>query len=214
MTEEAGIGARLFVVSAPSGAGKSTLTRAIADAHPDIKLSISTTTRPIRGDEQNGREYYFVGVEEFFRLRQEGAFLESAQVHGHYYGTRRAHVEELLAKGYRVIFDIDVQGAAALKAIYPQATLIFIAPPSRAELERRLRERKTDDPAEIAKRLRNAAGEIFEAEHFDFVVVNDELARATGELLAILNGGYTPKEASGLVLARLKRDFRNEPALP
>ena len=214
MTEFCDIGRRLFVVSAPSGAGKSTLTQGVAAKHPDIKLSVSTTTRPIRGDEREGREYYFVGVEQFFRMRQEGEFLESAQVHGHYYGTRRRHVEDLLQAGFRVIFDIDVQGAAALKAVYPTATLIFIAPPSRAELERRLRERKTDDPAEIAKRLRNATGEIFEAEHFDYVVVNDELPRALAELEAVLAGGYRPQEAAHEILARLKRDFADEPTLP
>jgi len=205
----------LFIVmSAPSGCGKSTLIDMLLQEYSDIVYSISCTTREPRGEEEDGLDYHFKTKERFEELIKKNAFIEYAKVHDNYYGTLKGPIEEVLAEGNSMILDIDVQGAAALKAIYPEATLIFIAPPSRAELERRLRERKTDDPAEIAKRLRNAAGEIFEAEHFDYVVVNDELARATGELLAILNGGYTPKVAAGLVLARLKRDFQNEPALP
>lgn len=204
------IGERLFVVSAPSGAGKSTLTQALVQRHADLRLSISCTTRPIRGDEQNGREYYFIDTVEYFRMRDAGEFLESAQVHGHYYGTNRHHVEALIEAGFRVIFDIDVQGASVLKQLYPTATLIFIAPPSRHELERRLRERKTDDPAEIAKRLRNAAGEISEAKHFDRIVFNDRLEDALHELEGILAGQAPPY--SQAAYERLVAEFSHESA--
>ncbi|RJO64116.1 MAG: guanylate kinase [Myxococcales bacterium] len=205
-------GRHLFVVSAPSGAGKSTLTQTVVSRHPDIRLSISCTTRPRRGDERHGREYFFLNQEEFSRMIERGEFLEWAQVHGHYYGTSRAHVEDLMKQGFKVLFDIDVQGAASLKKQYREATLIFIAPPSRAELERRLRERKTDDPAEIKKRLRNALGEIYQAKTYDHVIVNDDLAAAVAQLEAVLLGRRLAKEDNEAILARLLSEFRDDSA--
>lgn len=204
-------GARLFVVSAPSGAGKSTLTQAIVTKHPQVKLSISCTTRRRRGDEQDGREYHFLSETEFFRRIESGDFLEWAQVHGHYYGTSRQFVQNMLDQGQRVIFDIDVQGAAKLKEHYPDAVLIFVAPPSRAELERRLRERKTDDPKEIAKRLGNAAGEIYQARQYDYIVINDRLDTATAQLESVVFGRPAPEiEKPEAVIARLLTEYADD----
>ena len=210
MSEERG--EKLFVVSAPSGAGKSTLTQAVAQKHPEIRLSISCTTRMRRGDEQDGREYYFLSEEEFSDRVNRGDFLEWAQVHGNRYGTSREFVNRLLQDGLKVLFDIDVQGADKLKQVYPDATLIFIAPPSRAELNRRLRERKTDDPAEIARRLNNALGEIVLARRYDFVVINDDLATATAELESILLGRPSVKADRDAVLDQLLREFKDAAA--
>lgn len=202
--------AQLFVVSAPSGAGKSTLTQRVIDVMPNIQLSISCTTRPIRGDEQHGREYYFLTQEEFFERRNAGDFLEWAQVHGNYYGTSKEYVQQILDEGKNVIFDIDVQGAANLKLVYPDAVLIFIAPPSMEELERRLRERKTDDPKEIEKRLSNARGEMVEARHYDYMIINDDLELATSELAAIIKGKPLGDHNPAEVLKRLLPELKDE----
>ncbi len=206
-------GRHLYVVSAPSGAGKSTLTKAVSTRRPEFMMSISCTTRPRRGDEQHGREYYFLTQREFFDRRDRGDFLEWAQVHGHYYGSSREFVEQLLAQGKRVIFDIDVQGAQKLKEVYPECTLIFISPPSRMELERRLRERKTDDPAEIAKRLRNAAGELYQARHYDFIILNDVLENAVDELEAVITETQTETSFSQDDLERLLAEFDYDPPI-
>lgn len=202
--------ANLFVVSAPSGAGKSTLTQRVIDSIPDIQLSISCTTRPIRGDEQHGREYYFLTQEEFFERRNAGDFLESAQVHGNYYGTSKEYVQKILDQGKSVIFDIDVQGAANLRQTYPEAVLIFIAPPSVEELERRLRERKTDDPREIEKRLSNARGEMVEAKHYNYMIINDDLEVATNELEVVIKGKPLDKSSPAEVLKRLLPELNDE----
>lgn len=201
---------RLFVVSAPSGAGKSTLTNRLLSRIENVKLSISCTTRPRRGDEVDGREYYFLKQEEFFSRRKAGDFLEWAQVHGNYYGTSRSHVEEMLDEGNNVIFDIDVQGAANLKKIYPDAVLIFISPPSRQALELRLRERKTDDPVEIEKRLSNAGGELVEGKGYDFIIINDDLEQATDELVAIVKGRPHSHNADVSILDGLLQEFSRE----
>ena len=204
------VGARLFVVSAPSGAGKSTLTRKVIEHCKDVELSISCTTRPPRGDEKNGVDYYFLSVAEFFHREAAGEFLEWAQVHGNYYGTGIREVEKRVEAGFKVIFDIDVQGAAKIRAQYPNATLIFIAPPSRKELERRLRERKTDDPVEIAKRLRNAGGELLQARHYDHFIINDDVEKAAAELTAILNGQPVPAEKREATLTSLLAEFAHD----
>lgn len=149
-------------------------------------LSISTTTRKPRGKEQNGREYFFVSEAEFKKKIDQGDFAEWAQVHGHYYGTSRATISEALKKGTHVLLDIDVQGAASLRKAFPnQCTLIFVAPPSFEELERRLNSRKTDPPEVIAQRLKNAKAEMNRASEFDHHVVNDSLEKAQEKLKAI-----------------------------
>ncbi len=206
------IGKRFFVVSAPSGAGKTTLCQNLLDRHPDaIRVSISCTTRKPRGEERDGVEYFFLSKSEFFERREAGDFLEWAQVHGNYYATSRSHVEDLVSRGYRVLFDVDVQGAEKIKAAYPAATLVFVIAPSRAELERRLRERKTDDPVEIERRLGNALGEMVLARIYDYIIVNDDVVEASEKLDAIVFGDAKPDREDGRrQLDRIIAEFENE----
>ena len=143
----------LFVVAAPSGAGKSTLVNALLAQEPAIKLSISYTTRQPRPAEQHGREYYFTTVEDFLARRESGEFLESAEVHGNYYGTSRLLIEADMKAGRDVLLEIDWQGAQQVKKQFPEAVGIFILPPSIAALEERLKKRGQDEPNVIARRL-------------------------------------------------------------
>jgi guanylate kinase len=176
----------LFIVSAPSGAGKTTLLREVHSRLPDVKFSVSFTTRPPRPGEEDGKDYFFISEEEFLKGIRENRFAEWARVHGNYYGTDRHMIESWIAGGQDVILDIDVQGARELKCQYPQSVAIFILPPSWGELERRLRLRGTDTEDVIGKRLRNAARELEEAFWYDYLVVNDEIPKATDQLVAII----------------------------
>lgn len=176
----------LLVVAGPSGAGKSTLLRELFRREPNLRFSVSMTTRPPRPGEVAGQDYYFVSQAEFEEARRAGELLEWATVHSHLYGTPRGPVEEQRAAGYDVLLDIDVQGARQVKAKLPEAYLVFIAPPSLAELERRLRQRRTDAEEQIAERLRTARWELSCQEEFDQVVVNDQLERAVEEMQQIL----------------------------
>jgi guanylate kinase len=176
----------LFTVSAPSGAGKTTLLREVRSRLPDVKFSVSFTTRPPRPGEEDGKDYFFISEEEFLKGIRENRFAEWARVHGNYYGTDRHMIESWIAGGQDVILDIDVQGARELKCQYPQSVAIFILPPSWGELERRLRLRGTDTEDVIEKRLRNAARELEEAFWYDYLVVNDEIPKATDQLVAII----------------------------
>lgn len=176
----------LFIVSAPSGAGKTTLLREVRSRLPDVKFSVSFTTRPPRPGEEDGKDYFFISEEEFLKGIRENRFAEWARVHGNYYGTDRHMIESWIAGGQDVILDIDVQGARELKCQYPQSVAIFILPPSWGELERRLRLRGTDTEDVIEKRLRNAARELEEAFWYDYLVVNDEIPKATDQLVAII----------------------------
>lgn len=176
----------IFIVSAPSGAGKTTLTRRTVEAFPDLSLSVSYTTRPPRANEVDGQDYHFIGEEQFFHLRDSGALAECAQVHGFFYGTPRAPLEEALAAGRDVILDIDVQGARQIKRAYPEAVSIFILPPSWEELEARLRGRRTEEESTIARRLKRAREEAKELPLYDYWIVNDELERAVDTLKAII----------------------------
>jgi len=205
-------GRRFFVVSAPSGAGKTTLCQNLLNKHPDtIRVSISCTTRKPRGEEKHGVEYFFLSKSEFFERRESGDFLEWAQVHSNYYATSKSHVEELVSHGYCVLFDVDVQGAEKIKAAYPTATLIFVIAPSRNELERRLRERKTDDPVEIERRLGNALGEMVLARIYDYVIVNEDVKEASEKLNAIVFGDVKPNREEGRrQLDRIIAEFENE----
>lgn len=179
---------RLFVIAAPSGAGKTSLVKALLDADPNRRFSVSTTTRPKRPAESDGVDYRFVTPAEFSGLREADAFLECAQVFDHWYGTTRAAVDAPRAAGHDVILEIDWQGAQQVRARVPDCTSIFILPPSRAELERRLRSRAQDSEAVIARRLRDAAGDIAHWGEFDFVVVNDRFDAALAALERILAG--------------------------
>ena len=176
----------LFVVAAPSGAGKSTLVNALLERESAISLSVSHTTRPPRPGEQYGRHYYFVERAEFEREIVEGIFLEHAEVHGNLYGTSRDKVQALLAQGRDVLLEIDWQGAAQIRRQMPGCVGVFILPPSRAELERRLRGRGSDAPEVIERRLANSRGEIAHAHEFDYIIVNDRFADALDELQAIV----------------------------
>jgi guanylate kinase len=174
-----------LVISAPSGAGKSTLIRRLVQEFPEFAFSLSTTTRPPRSGERDGREYRFVGREEFEQLIAEGHFAEWAQVHGNYYGTPLQATQDLLQAGQDVLFDIDVQGARQLRRSLTGSVLVFILPPSREELQRRLGRRGTDDQEQIARRLAAAEGELAAAPEFDYWVVNDQLSAAYDRLRSI-----------------------------
>ena len=176
----------LFVVAAPSGAGKSTLVNALLAQEPAIKLSISYTTRQPRPAEQHGREYYFTTVEDFLARRESGEFLESAEVHGNYYGTSRLLIEADMKAGRDVLLEIDWQGAQQVKKQFPEAVGIFILPPSIAALEERLKKRGQDEPNVIARRLLAAGGEIAHASEFEYVIINQDFATALSELTAIV----------------------------
>ena len=182
----AGSGGTLFIVAAPSGAGKSTLVNALLERESSISLSISHTTRPPRPGEQYGRHYYFVERTEFQREVAEGIFLEHAEVHGNFYGTSRNTVQELLQQGRDVLLEIDWQGAAQVRKAKPDCVSVFILPPSRAELERRLRGRGSDSEEVIERRLRNSRGEIAHAHEFDYIIVNDRFEDALDTLQAIV----------------------------
>ena len=176
----------LFMVVAPSGAGKSTLVNALLAQEPSIKLSISYTTRAPRPGEQHGREYHFTTVEDFLARRAAGEFLESAEVHGNYYGTSRLLIAEQMQSDTDVLLEIDWQGAHQVKKQFPNATGIFILPPSIAALEERLKKRGKDAPSVILRRVLAAGGEIAHASECEYVIINQEFATALAELTSIV----------------------------
>ncbi|EGY53431.1 guanylate kinase [Neisseria shayeganii] len=176
----------IFIISAASGTGKTTLVSRLLQKHPDIRASVSHTTRLPREGEENGRHYHFVSIPEFEAMIGDAGFLEYARVYDNYYGTSMRQLEELTRQGVDVILEIDVQGAAQVRQALPQAASIFIAPPSFAVLESRLRGRGTDAPEVIAKRLVEARNEIEQAPLFDYLVVNDDLDNAEAALLNII----------------------------
>jgi len=175
----------LMVVCAPSGAGKSTLIRRLCAEFPSLSFSVSATTRAPRPGETPGVEYHFLSREEFLDWREAGRLAEWAEVHGNFYGTPAEPVRQSLAAGHDMLFDIDVQGAAQLRQSLGQGAYIFILPPSRAELLRRLSERGTDSPEVVAKRLSAAPKELNEATQFDYWVENADLETAYADLRAI-----------------------------
>ena len=177
----------LFVISAPSGAGKSTILKKLLTVVDNLAFSVSHTTRAPRPGESNGREYHFVDRATFEGMRADQAFLEWAEVHGNLYGTSRTAIEAQQAQGIDVFLDIDVQGARQLRDCgHPGAVFLFIAPPSWAELERRLRGRGTDPEETVQLRLRNARLEMTDAERYDYLVVNDRLDEAVDTLRAVV----------------------------
>jgi guanylate kinase/non-canonical purine NTP pyrophosphatase (RdgB/HAM1 family) len=184
---------KLFVVAAPSGAGKTSLVKALLERIPRLQMSVSHTTRPRRTKEEHGREYFFVGVPDFEHLVAEGEFLEHARVFDNLYGTARAPVEARLAQGEDIVLEIDWQGARQVRAAMPDCVTIFILPPSREALEKRLRSRATDSSEVIARRRRE----------FDYVVVNDDFERAVGDLMAIVTAGSQQLAAGRPELAPL-----------
>ncbi|MCK5324932.1 MAG: guanylate kinase [Woeseiaceae bacterium] len=180
--------AKLFVIAAPSGAGKTTLVKALTTRNPDLRFSISYTTRQKRRNEADGVDYLFVDTAEFESLRKQDALLESAEVFDNFYGTSRQQVEEHLAAGHHVILEIDWQGAQQVRAAMPECVSVFILPPSREELEHRLRSRGTDSDEVIERRLRDALSDMSHWNEFDFVIFNDDLDNAVADLEAVLAG--------------------------
>ncbi|ALV08167.1 guanylate kinase [Roseateles depolymerans] len=176
----------LFVVAAPSGAGKSSLVKALLELDAKLTVSVSHTSRAPRGQEQHGREYLFVGPEEFRAMVARGEFFEWAEVHGNLYGTSRNAIEQRISHGEDVVLEIDYQGALQIKKLFPHAVLIFILPPSWDELRQRLIRRGDTEPEVIAKRMENARNEVAQARHFDFVVINAVFETALFDLKAIV----------------------------
>jgi len=177
----------LFVVAAPSGAGKSSLVKALLELDSHLAVSVSHTTRAPRGQEQHGREYWFIGTDEFRQMAAQGDFFEWAEVHGNLYGTSRRAIEDRLARGEDVVLEIDWQGALQIKQIFAHAILIFILPPSWAELEQRLKRRGEDGADVIARRMENARLEVAQARHFDFVIINGLFETALFDLKTVVH---------------------------
>ena len=180
--------ARLFVIAAPSGAGKTTLVKKLVEQNPDLRFSISYTTRRKRRTEKEGVDYLFVTHDRFEALRERGELLESAEVFDNFYATSRTQVEDLLADGHSVILEIDWQGARQVRESMPEAVTIFILPPCVDELERRLRLRRTDSREVIDRRLRDAKSDMSHWAEFDHVIINDDLETAVAELEAVIRG--------------------------
>jgi guanylate kinase len=197
----------LFVVSAPSGAGKSSLIRALMAADPGIALSVSYTTRAPRPGEQDGREYHFVDPATFSAMLERGEFLESAEVHGHRYGTSQKVIERTRASGRDLLLEIDWQGAAQVRLLHPDTIGIFILPPSMAELERRLRARAQDTAAVIHRRMQNAQEEMSHAAEFKYAIINNEFNDALQDLTAVVRA---ERAMTGRQLARHPDIFRME----
>ena len=179
---------RLFVIAAPSGAGKTTLVHATVMNSPDLRFSISYTTRPQRSNEVDGRDYHFIDTAEFEKLRAEDDLLESATVFDNFYGTGRKQVEEILGDGHNVLLEIDWQGARQVRESMPDCVTIFVLPPSLVELERRLRDRRTDSDEVIERRLGDAVSDMRRWDEFDYVIINDDLDQAVAMLEAVLSG--------------------------
>ena len=177
----------LFVVAAPSGAGKSSLVKALLEVDARLAVSVSHTTRAPRGQEQDGREYWFITAPEFREKVAHGDFFEWAEVHGNLYGTSRKAIEERLARGEDVVLEIDYQGALQIKQLFAHAVLIFILPPGWAELRQRLTRRGEDTPAVIEQRMVNARHEVAQARHFDFVIINGLFETALFDLKTVVH---------------------------
>jgi guanylate kinase len=179
---------KLFVISAPSGAGKTSLVTNLLAARPHLTVSVSHTTRKPRPNEVEGRNYHFVTPAQFHELIEQNEFLEHARVFDNYYGTGAAQVRDKLAAGKNVLLEIDWQGARQVRRAMPDSTHIFILPPTRAALEQRLRERRTDSAETIARRLADASTDMSHYNEFDFVVINDQFDKAARDLGNILDG--------------------------
>ena len=176
-------------MAAPSGAAKTTLVHELLAREPELKFSISYTTRPQRETEVDGEDYFFISEDEFAAMRAGDAFLEFAEVFDNWYGTSQEYIQSLLDQGRSVLLEIDWQGAAQVRSRRSDAVCVFIMPPSRKELERRLRGRRTDSEEVIQRRLRDALSDMAHWREFDYVIINDDLDKAAAELAAIVGAG-------------------------
>lgn len=199
----------VFVISAPSGSGKTTLVGELMKRVSGLRFSVSYTTRPPRGQEQNGKDYFFISQEEFRERVAKGEFLEWAEVFGHYYGTHQSELARAEADGCDLVLDIDVQGARQLKSKIPAAVSIFILAPSRQELEQRLRARSQDSGPVIDRRLREAAEEIRNYSQYDYVVVNREVNASVEELAAIVKAARSRRERMERQIRPILETFEN-----
>jgi guanylate kinase len=177
----------LFVVAAPSGAGKSSLVKSLLELDSRLAVSVSHTTRPPRGQEQDGREYWFISEPEFRHMVERGDFFEWAEVHGNLYGTSRASIEARMQAGEDVVLEIDWQGARQIKNLFPNAITIFILPPSYEELLMRLKRRGEDSPEVIKQRMANARTEVAQAKYFDYVIINALFETAVFDLKTVVH---------------------------
>jgi guanylate kinase len=205
--------ARLYVFAAPSGAGKTTLVHAMVQHYPDLRFSVSYTTRERRSNEAHGVNYFFVNRDEFEELRAAGEMLEWATVFDNLYGTSRKQVEKILADGHNVLLEIDWQGARQVRESMPDCVTVFILPPSVAELERRLRDRRTDSEAIIARRLRDAVSDMQHWDEFDYVIINDKLDDAVADLDAVFTGRGEAQSVNNAGLRARIRGILGTPGL-
>lgn len=176
----------LFIISAPSGAGKTSLVQALLNINPQIGLSVSYTTRAPRVGEHDGRDYHFVSRDAFIAMAKQGEFLESAEVYGNFYGTSQKWISDQIAAGRDILLEIDWQGAAQVRSLFPECISIFILPPSREALAQRLKGRGKDDTSVIARRLAAAREDVSHVAEFDYVIINDSLNEALRELNAVV----------------------------
>ncbi len=205
---------KLFVVSGPSGVGKGTICRLFTAKRPDVWMSVSCATRPPRPSEVEGVHYFFVSDAEFDRMIAENGFLEYANVHGNRYGTPRSAVEKKLNEGFDVILEIDVQGANQAIERYPDIHGIFVLPPSREELLRRLIVRGSENAEQICRRLRNVPGELVRGESYPSLLLNDNKTAAAQRLGDIIDGRFETTARERALLQELERQFEAEPVTP
>jgi guanylate kinase len=204
------------ILSAPSGGGKTTIARMLLGRRPDLGYSVSCTTRAPRSNEVPGRDYYFMSRAEFIAKREQGAFAESAEVHGNLYGTLREEVERVMKGGKHVVMDIDVQGAVQFVRAFPLSVTIFILPPSAEVLLERLRGRNTESPAQLAARLQSALQELQQVDEYEYVVMNDDLERAVSSVESIIDAEVVSRERLknlrqqvGMLIERLEQEIEN-----
>jgi guanylate kinase len=200
----------LFVVSSPSGGGKGTLIQRVLNTVPNLSYSVSYTTRTPRNGEVNGREYFFVTPDQFEAMIRANEFLEWARVHGKLYGTSRQQVSCEISEGRDIILEVDVQGAASVRRLIPDAVTIFILPPSLEILRKRLIARGTDSEEELELRLRNAPEELKNYKAFDFVIINENVERASGQLESIIEAERARPARREANIERIIESFSSE----
>jgi len=205
-----------IILSAPSGGGKTTIAKTLLSRRQDLGYSVSCTTRAPRATEVDGRDYYFISRPDFLSKREDGAFAESAVVHGNLYGTLKSEVERVLGTGRHVVMDIDVQGAVQFMRAFPQTVTIFILPPSAEVLLERLRARQTESAAQLAARLQSALQELQQVTEYEYIVVNDDLERAVSSVESIIDAETVSRERVknltrqvGLLIERLEQEIEN-----